>query len=238
MLKKLIGGRIVVHEIRQEGRQRHHLRGNLRIHGGIVQEAMSVSSVESPVEQGNPTEFVKEIVIDFVEPDQLAEKADWAKDLEDQGLWKAEIADILGCSRSNVTKLLKHWYESRGLEKPDGRTRRGQLERKHLEPPLFQVISDDAKQLADEGLDFGKIAEQLGVDRNTVTKSLAYWHESRGLPVPDGRTRRKSLRRKPPVPLKTHRHRNLTRPQVNPTKYACLPRLIQLFNLGHAGPII
>ncbi len=40
---------------------------------------------------------------------------------------------------------------------------------------------------------YGKIAIALNIDRNTVTSSVKYWHEQRGLPVPDGRTRRKSL---------------------------------------------
>ena len=195
-LKKLVGGRIVVQEIRQEGRQRHHIRGTLRIDGGSVREAMGGPSLEPSSEEGNPANLVTEIVLDFVDPDPLAEKANHAKALEDQGLLGAQIAEILHCSRSNVTKLLKHWYVSRGLVKPDGRARRCQLQQKHLEPPLFQVIAEDVKQHADEGLSFGKIAEQLGVDRNTVTKAWAYWHVSRGLPVADGRTRRKTLKHK------------------------------------------
>ena len=39
----------------------------------------------------------------------------------------------------------------------------------------------------------GDVAVELGVDRNTVTAAWRHWHASRGLPAPDGRTRRKSL---------------------------------------------
>ena len=40
------------------------------------------------------------------------------------------------------------------------------------------------------------IAGKLGVDRNVVTKAVRWWHESRSLPAPDGRTRRKTLQTK------------------------------------------
>jgi hypothetical protein len=52
------------------------------------------------------------------------------------------------------------------------------------------------KGLAGRGLLFGEIAAELGLDRNTVTAAWRYWHESRGLPVPDGQARRKTLTRK------------------------------------------
>ena len=38
-----------------------------------------------------------------------------------------------------------------------------------------------------------EIATQLKTHRDQVTKAIRYWYESRGLPVPDGRERRKSL---------------------------------------------
>ena len=38
------------------------------------------------------------------------------------------------------------------------------------------------------------IAVTLGVDCNTVTAAIRYWHESHGLPVPDARKRRKTLK--------------------------------------------
>src|SRR5581483_5336440 len=55
-----------------------------------------------------------------------------------------------------------------------------------------------AKALADRGVLFGAIAAALRLDRNTVTAAWRFWHESRGLPVPDGRaTRLYSSRTKP-----------------------------------------
>ena len=79
---------------------------------------------------------------------------------------------------------------------PDGRSRRSTLKRKHSEPPLYQRISDQVKQLCDDGLLLGVIAKRLKCDRNTITKAITYWYESRELEAPDGRTRRKTLDRK------------------------------------------
>ena len=61
---------------------------------------------------------------------------------------------------------------------------------------MYQRISDEVKRLYDEGLLLGEIASQLKCDINTVTSAVAFWHESRGLGVPDGRARRKTLDRK------------------------------------------
>jgi site-specific DNA recombinase len=95
-----------------------------------------------------------------------------------------------------VQGYLAHWHESRGLPVPDGRSRRKSLDRKHVEPPLFEHLAGEAKLLYDEGLLNGEIAARLGSDINTITRSIAFWFSSRSLPVPDGRTRRMSLARK------------------------------------------
>jgi len=70
------------------------------------------------------------------------------------------------------------------------------LERKFAKPPLCQKVADAVIDLCDQGLLLGEIAERLEIDRNTVTAAIRWWHKSRGLPVPDGRTRRKQLAKK------------------------------------------
>jgi|GEM_PF-6239955 len=47
-----------------------------------------------------------------------------------------------------------------------------------------------------QGLLLAEFAETLGCDPNVITKAIRFWHESRGLPVPDGRMRSRSLDRK------------------------------------------
>ena len=48
----------------------------------------------------------------------------------------------------------------------------------------------------DDEVMLDEIATHFDCDRNTITKAIAWWHKIRGLPAPDGRTRRKSLKRK------------------------------------------
>jgi len=78
----------------------------------------------------------------------------------------------------------------------DGRSRRGTLAQHNREPDLFRRIADRAKALFDDGLLYEVIASELECDRTTVREALRFWHESRGLALPDGRSRRKTLPRK------------------------------------------
>ena len=79
---------------------------------------------------------------------------------------------------------------------PDGRTRRSTLANKTVEPDLYRRIAERVMELSNQGRLYGEIAAMLNVDRNTVTAAVAYWHEQRKLPVPDGRSRRKLLLQK------------------------------------------
>ena len=190
VIELLTGGRI---DLEQQGERKSHrgwLRGRLRVD---LVHCLAARAGQKDLEMGG--EGV-EVVIDYREPTETEALAEPAKALFDEGLLVKEIADRLGALPSLVAKALAHWHESRGLPVPDGRSRRKSLDRKHVEPPLFERLAGEAKQLYDEGLLNGEIAKRLGCDINTVTRSIAFWFSSRSLPVPDGRTRRKSLARK------------------------------------------
>ncbi len=202
-LRDLVNAEIVVSEIQQDGRKRFHLRGRFTIRTSSITDVVAGQRTEGDGNGNVMDDTAEEIVIDFVDPNPLDAEAEKAKQLYDQGLMNLDIAKRLGWSKSQVTKLIRHWFESRGQQMPDGRSRRSQLTRKHSEPPMYQRISDRVKKLYDDGLLLGEIAEHLTCDHNTITKALAYWHKSRGLEVPDGRTRRKSLARKVSKPRPT-----------------------------------
>lgn len=193
-LRNLVGGSVVVTEIRQPGRERHYLQGRFAVTVKAVVERL-VGSTNACGAKSEPAtgDFSEEIVIDFREPPEIEALSERAKQLYDEGLMCAQIAERLGCSRSRVTALLKFWFESRGLVMPDGRSRRATLKRKHLDPPLYQKIAEEVMVLYRQKKLLEDIANQLGCDRNTVTAAIRWWHEVRGLPVPDGRTRRKEL---------------------------------------------
>ncbi len=58
------------------------------------------------------------------------ELADRAKELADTGLLYHEIATELRVCANTITRAIQHWYTSRGLTPPDGRSRRKTLSRK------------------------------------------------------------------------------------------------------------
>ncbi len=56
--------------------------------------------------------------------------------------------------------------------------------------------SETAKRLWDDGLLHVEIAEQMGCIPPYVTKLIQHWHDQRGLPRPNNKKRRKSLKNK------------------------------------------
>ena len=196
-LRDLVGGKIEVAEVRRDGRTRHYFRARLVIDSAAIAKQLTrIQGNNSTGQLDMPTRLTETIEIDMVDPHPLNEKADLAKSLYDQGLMNAEIAQRLSVCRSMVTKLLQHWFTTHGDVMPDGRGRRSTLERKHLEPPRYQQLAEQAKLLADEGLLLQELAERLKCDIATVTKALRYWHDQHGSVALDGRTRRKTLARK------------------------------------------
>ena len=179
---------IVVHEIRIPDRQRHFLRGQFTLSTNVVVGA--VSNFSASDEEASKLE---EFVIDFVELSSLDKDSVRAKELYDQGPLNKDIARQMDCSPGYVTKLLKHWFESRGLEMPDARSRRAFLLHKQSTPPKYQEIAEAVMVLYEQDVLLEDIAAELGCDRNTITKAVKYWHEARDLPVPDGRSRRKRI---------------------------------------------
>lgn len=189
-LRDLLDGRIVVRQVLREGKQRHFLRGTLRIRLATLAVALGLR----PGAMSVATELTcEEITLDFKRDDSRDVLCEQAKALWDQDLHHKVIAQRLGCSKAFVTKLLKHWSRRHGIELPDGRARRGRIPPRPEALPLYQQIADKVMELYDQDQELGDIAAALGHDRNTVTAAVRFWHASRGLTMPDGRTRRKSL---------------------------------------------
>jgi hypothetical protein len=189
VIELLTGGRIDLVQMGERKAHRGWLQGRfrLRLLPQIVAEAAGGPAGDGP--DGS------EVVIDYRTPTEAERWADRVKQRYDAGLLIKAIAAELGISRSLARKALECWYERNGQRPPDGRSRRASLGQKHLHPPLYQEIADEAMRLYDEGLLLGEIAERLQCDRQTLANALAFGHSSRGLTVPDGRTRRKSLER-------------------------------------------
>lgn len=119
-----------------------------------------------------------------------------ACELYEQGKFETEIAKELDVSRGLVFKWLKQSFEAEGRDKPNGYERRKQLDAQR-EMNNYQIPSDEVFELAESGKKLQDIAVRQNTNRDVSTKSWNCACEKRGLPLLDGRTRRKSLPHKP-----------------------------------------
>ncbi len=97
-----------------------------------------------------------------------------------------DIAKALKVSRSRVTAIFDYAEEELGLPKPDTRGRR----------PLSDIQLSIEKEViaryqAGERLE--EITKALSVSKPTVNRCLKRWHDQQGVPMMDGRARRKML---------------------------------------------
>jgi len=133
-LRDLVGGQVVVTEVKRPGKQRHFLRGRFVLRDGAITALLRL-----PDDGSNAAEEAGEVVeIDFVRINPLNAKAEEVKELYDQGLLNVVIAEKLGCSKAQVTKLLKHWSKVHDVTLPCGYSRRSQLTQKTAQPTMCQ----------------------------------------------------------------------------------------------------
>jgi hypothetical protein len=143
--------------------------------------------------EGGASDAGVELLIDYREPPGHEDEAERAKQLYDQGLLYSQIAEALHCERNWVTKLLRHWFESRGLPVPNGRRHRTTLPTKQVGPALYERLADAAKALWDEGQSDVQIAARLECSPPMAAAAVSHWHISRGLTAPSYAERRAAL---------------------------------------------
>jgi DNA invertase Pin-like site-specific DNA recombinase len=184
----LVGGRIDLYQQGERVPQRGWLQGRFRVRllpyllGGLT-----------GLPEAGTSDAGVEVLIDYREPPGYEDEAERAKQLYDQGLLHSQIAEALHCGRNWVTKLLRRWFESRGLPVPDGRRRRATLPKKQVGPTLYQRLADGAKALWDEGQSDVQIAARLGCSPPTAAAVVSHWYTSRGLKAPSHAERRAAL---------------------------------------------
>jgi site-specific DNA recombinase len=191
-LRRLVSGQIVVEQIDVPGKKRGYLRGRFKLDVGscMIPTAQPVGTAIEPVT------LDREIEIDFVDADPWLAATAKAWDLYKAGKLHAEIALELKLNRNRVRKLLQLAAQQHGEPLDDGRARQGRLTQEQGPPRHHEVIAEQVMELVNQGLLLTDIAQQLDTHRDMITAAIRFWHESRGLPVPDGRTRRKSLEQK------------------------------------------
>lgn len=201
LIDLVTGGRI---EVTQEG-ERAVFRGWLR--GRFLNQLPQAFAAELAGTGEAVATAGEEVVIDYRPyptryPSAVTERV---VALYQEGVLLKRVAAETGLPRSAVARIVRNWHLEQGLDRPDGRHRRSTLSEMHLQEPLFRRLAGPVKERADRGLLMQEIAAELGVDRTTVTSAWRFWHTSRGLEAPDGRTRRSRIGRggrglPPPLP--------------------------------------
>jgi len=179
-------GAIELLEVDTIGHKRKHFAGFLKLE---TSRLLSLVTDESEILSDGCDE---EVLLDFISDPEWFEFTDRILELHAKKMKHKEIGKALGCPRGWVTLVLKHSAAESGVPYVDGR----KLKKRLGNITLAMKIADEAKVLIDEGWLLQEIAKKFGCCRDIITAAVKYWYSSRGLPVPDGRTRRKSLERK------------------------------------------
>ena len=190
LIRILTGGKIEAFQCGEKARKKGWLQLRFTVNPAALLLDSASITIESQEQDGIP------LVIDVVREQQTDPRIALARKLYEQGKFETEIAEEMSVSRSAVYKWLGKSFEAEGLEKPNGYERRKQIESER-ELHHFQMISDRVFELAESGMKLQDIAKLLDTNRDVITRSWNYARDKRGLPPLDGRTRRKSLPRKP-----------------------------------------
>lgn len=191
IINELTGGRIELFQMGERKAQRGWLQGRFQMN--LVEVVFGrLTGVSVPIDNPAPME----ITIDYRRAFLIDEQMEEAKRLWDQGLLCKSIARKMDRSKAYVTMLIQRWFSSRGLPCPDGRKRRAEVADKQVETPAYKEMADEVVVLVDQGWSNLAIARQLRSSDTTIGKAIAWWFQSRRLPVPTAdERRRKSLLR-------------------------------------------
>jgi site-specific DNA recombinase len=192
ILDLLTGGVIELYQMGENTAHRGWLQGRFKLQ---LLKALSNMDAQLP---SDIEDDGKVITVDFQRlPKAKAEPTvEFLKDVKrlyEQNKPIKVIQRLLKCAYITVDEALGRIYGPDRKTRPHPNARRAQASYEYDKQPLFRLIADRVKALADEGKLLQEIALELKADRNTVKASWKYWYEVRGLQAPDGRARRKEL---------------------------------------------
>lgn len=202
----LIDGAILLEEVPVQNRKRKFLTAELRLRPSVIATAL----LSAPVESAGEGDDAVVVPLDFRRTTITEAQARQAQALWESGMSCAEIASELEVTASRVTAIFKFAQETLGLPYPDTRRRRPA-------GPLYTSIEPEVMAMWDAGMLIHQITTELGVCHATVHTVVKRWHERNGLPMPDGRSRRKSL------PVKQRVGPNAPAPESPPRLPPTLP---------------
>ena len=198
IIRDLFAGPITLSLATTPYSKRPYYRAQVLLRIAVVQDLVSPSVAGVAVTLPLPVS----VVVDLVDRSTHEDLADRAWELYQQNWIISQIAQELEVSISKVSSLMQIAAQQRGVALPDGRARRSRLPQKRLSTTKFESLMERAMELFQQQRLLSEIAKELDCNRDLVTKIVQRWHAEHGLPVPDGRTRRKSLEVKgrPPHP--------------------------------------
>ncbi len=187
-LRQLLGGPLQLELVSEEGRKRKFWRGSFRIQTLDFAEMSVPLTPEGAEATGSNPEFVLDFRALPREEEQILECWRWLQ----QGYSFSEIAAVLGVGKARTTFIMKLVAEryGYGLSAKELKKRFAHL---RVRAHSHDQFVEPAMALYDDGLLIDEIAARLQTNRKTIGKAIEAWHSARGLPVPDGRTRRQSL---------------------------------------------
>jgi site-specific DNA recombinase len=188
-LRQLLGGSIPLELISEDGRKRKYWRGTLRINSLAFPElAVSLQAGDS----SSNGILYETVVLDFRNLPREEEQIEDAWRLLQQGYSFTEIAVDLGVGKARTSFIMALVARRYG----NGLTAKELKKRfEHLRPRrhAYDEYIEPAMALYHDGVLIDEIATRLGTYRKMINQAIEAWHAARGLPVPDGRTRRQSL---------------------------------------------
>ncbi len=184
----LVGGKILVREIEHPGKKRKSLTGEFAIN--MAAPAAILLGLNS---DHSPTEPSGVIHLDFRPLPPYEVKSDSVAGLVLAGVPFKEVAKRLNVSKGLVRRAWEHWHTKQGLATPDGR---GAPFRQSGPSEAVLLRREEVVRRFFDGQLYAEIADAMGCNPCTVKQDLREWHAEQGLPMPDGRHRRKELDRK------------------------------------------
>ncbi len=171
LIEDLITGKILLYQQGERKQGHGWLQG--RVMANIV--SVLVKRLTGISLEAGETDQI-EVVIDYQKSKLIDEQSETAKRLWDEGLLGVQIAKQMGCIPPYVTKLLQHWFDKRGIPRPNIKSRRIQLENKQTKLPFYKQIANDVHELMGKGHSNLEIARQLKTNDCNVSKAITWWH--------------------------------------------------------------
>jgi site-specific DNA recombinase len=194
VFEALTGGKIEVMTYGRAGRKRPLVRGTFT--PLLLESFLKEAGYPDLASHAAPPAPVTVWLRPPPQCDRVAERVYQLIDIEqvarDQAI-KTLRSEGFELAEDGIYRALNRYYCEAGILRPEHRYNNGRRRRTDG-VSIAKKHADEVHRLMEPNDKFlHEIAAELGIDRHDVTNAKNYWYKSRGLPVPDGRERRKQV---------------------------------------------